>query len=67
MSYGIDTPDVFRLIGRYVGRVLHGENPATLPIQAPTKFRFAINTAPADAMELTLPPTLISLADEVIQ
>ena len=67
MSYGIDTPDVFRLVGNYVGRILHGESPATLPVRAPTKFEFVINLATANQLGLSLPVTLLTLADEVIE
>jgi putative tryptophan/tyrosine transport system substrate-binding protein len=67
MSYGPDTADIFRRSAAYVDRVLKGANPGELPAQAPTKFEFAVNLKTAAALGLTLPPTLLALADEVIE
>jgi putative tryptophan/tyrosine transport system substrate-binding protein len=67
MSYGPDTPDIFRRSAEYVDRILKGANPAELPVQQPTKFQFVVNQKAAGALGLTLSPTLLSLADEVIE
>ena len=67
MSYGPDTPDIFRRSAEYVDRILKGASPADLPVQQPTKFEFVVNQKAAAALGLTLSPTLLSLADEVIE
>ncbi len=67
MSYGIDTTDIFRLAGGYVGRLLNGAKPADLPIRAPTKFEFVVNLKAAKAIGLTLPPSVLLRADEVVE
>ena len=67
ISYGIDTVDLFGRSAAYVDRILKGAKPADLPIQQPTKFEMAINLKTAKALGLVVPPTLLALADEVIE
>ena len=67
ISYGPDLPDMFRRCGVHVGRILGGAKAGELPLERPTKFEFVINLKTAKALGLTIPPSLLARADQVIE
>jgi putative ABC transport system substrate-binding protein len=67
IAYGASYPDMYARAARYIDKIFHGASPSDLPVEQPTRFETIINLKAARALGLTVPPTMVALADEVIE
>jgi putative ABC transport system substrate-binding protein len=67
MTYGVDLPDLYRRAASYTDRILRGANPAEMPVERPSNFELVINLKTAKALGLTIPPSLLARADQIIE
>lgn len=67
MSYGANVVGIFKQVGVYVGRILNGASPSELPVEQPATYELALNMATAKALKLTVSPTILAMADEIIE
>jgi putative ABC transport system substrate-binding protein len=67
MSYGADIEDLYRRAALYIDKILRGARPADLPVEQASKYQLVINLKTAKALDVTVPPTMLALADEVIE
>jgi putative ABC transport system substrate-binding protein len=67
LSYGVNSADIFRRAGAYIDKILKGEKPGDLPVEQPTRFELIVNLNTAKVLGLTVPPSILALADEVIE